>query len=44
MILAVSYSLFSPILWACIKFEVLEDNLGTAYGIVFSIYNLLYVI
>lgn len=34
LIIAIGYSLFSPIIWSCIKFEVSEKNIGTAFGIV----------
>lgn len=39
-----AYSIYSPIIWSIIKFEIDERFIGMAFGIVFSIYNVLYII
>lgn len=41
---AVAYSIYSPIIWSIIKYEVQEDMIGTIYGITFASYNILGVI
>lgn len=38
---ALAYSIYSPIIWSIIKYEVDQDLIGTAYGIVFASYNLI---
>lgn len=40
----IAYSIYSPIIWSIIKFEIDERFIGIAFGIVFSIYNFLYII
>lgn len=34
-----AYSLYAPIAYACIKYEVDEKHVGTAFGLLFSLYN-----
>lgn len=36
-----AYSIYSPLIWSIIKYEVDEKYIGTAFGIVFSIYNII---
>jgi len=38
---AMAYSIYSPIIWSIVKYEVPEDMIGTVFGIVFSTYNLI---
>jgi len=35
-----AYSLYAPIAYACIKYEVDEKHIGTAFGLLFSLYNI----
>jgi len=38
-----AYSMYSPIVFSIFKYEVDEKFIGTAFGIVFSLYNMIYV-
>lgn len=38
-----AYSIYSPIIFSIFKYEVDEKYIGTAFGIVFSLYNLIYI-
>lgn len=40
VIIALGFTINSPIGWSCVKFEVDEQHIGTAFGVLMSLYNL----
>lgn len=44
LIISVAFTFNSPIGWSCVKFEVDEIHIGTAFGVMMSLYNLVGVV
>lgn len=44
VILGFSYAMYSPVIWSIIKYEVDEKCIGTAFGIVWSMYSATYIL